>query len=361
MAKVELAGVYKRFGALEVCSNVNLVVADKEFVTLLGSSGCGKTTILNMIAGLEDVSAGEIRMEGRVVNNLTPFERDVAMVFQNYALYPHMTVAENIGFTLRLRRISRAEIEKRVGTIAGLLELTPLLGRLPSQLSGGQQQRVAIGRAMVREPKTFLFDEPFSNLDAALRVRMRSEIKLLHQRLGVTSIFVTHDQEEALSISDRVAVINEGRVEQVGTPEEIYVRPVSRYVARFIGSPQIDLLDGAIVEESGGVGFRVGHVLFSLPQPLVHVLRAQGALELGVRPENVLIADRGTAANVRVVNPVGPASFVTLAWEGGLITARVPGMSRLKAGEAVQFTVDPQHLMFFDKASGRRIEVPAEL
>ena len=255
--------------------------------------------------------------------------------------------------------MSKAEIGKRVGVIAELLELTPLLGRLPSQLSGGQQQRVAIGRAMVREPKTFLFDEPFSNLDAALRVRMRSEIKLLHQRLGVTSIFVTHDQEEALSISDRVAVINEGRVEQVGTPEEIYVRPVSRYVARFIGSPQIDLLDGAIVEESGGSGFRVGHVLFALPQPFVHALRGQGALELGVRPEHVLLSDQGIAAKVRVVHPVGPASFVALAWEGGLITARVPGMSRLKAGETVQFTVDPQHLMFFDKAGGRRIEPPA--
>ena len=356
MAKVELMGVTKRFGAHEVCANISLAIADGEFVTLLGPSGCGKTTTLNMIAGLEDVTSGEIRMDGKIVNDLTPFERDVAMVFQNYALYPHMTVAENIGFTLRLRHMPRAEIAKRVEAIAEVLELTPSLGRLPFQLSGGQQQRVAIGRAMVREPKTFLFDEPFSNLDAALRVRMRSEIKLLHRRLGVTSIFVTHDQEEALSISDRVAVMNRGRVEQFGTPEEIYVRPVSRYVARFIGSPQIDLQEGEAVIAEHGSGFRVGGALFSLPRPTAEILGHLGPLELGIRPEHVVLSERGVDAIVEIVQPVGPASFVALRWPGGLLTARAPGMSRLKAGEAVHFFVEPEQMMFFDKASGRRVQ-----
>ena len=359
MAKVELLAVSKRYGALEVCSAIDLAIADGEFVTLLGPSGCGKTTTLSMIAGLEDVTSGEIRMDGKLVNDLTPYERDVAMVFQNYALYPHMTVAENIGFTLRLRRMGRGEIARRVAAVAGLLELTQVLQRLPSQLSGGQQQRVAIGRAMVREPRTFLFDEPFSNLDAALRVKMRSEIKLLHQRLGVTSIFVTHDQEEALSISDRVAVMNKGRVEQFGTPEEIYVRPVSRYVARFIGSPQLDLLDGNLEEAEGSWGFRVGSALFTLPREAALALRERSELELGVRPEHVILSERGIEATVEIVQPVGPASFVALRWQGGLVTARVPGMSRLRAGEAVHFSVDPQHLMFFDKAGGKRIGPPA--
>ena len=359
MAKVELQGVTKRFGTLEVCSSIDLTIDDGEFVTLLGPSGCGKTTILNMIAGLEDVTSGEIRMDGKVVNDLTPYERDVAMVFQTYALYPHMTVAENIGFTLRLRHMARAEIAKRVGAIAEVLELTPVLERLPSQLSGGQQQRVAIGRAMVREPKTFLFDEPLSNLDAALRVRMRSEIKLLHRRLGVTSIFVTHDQEEALSISDRVAVMNKGRVEQFAAPEEIYVRPVSRYVARFIGSPQIDLLEGQAVVAEGGSGFRVGDALFALPRAAAEALNQMGPLELGIRPEHVILSEAGIAATVEIVHPVGPASFVALRWPGGFLTARVPGMSQLKAGEAARFSVEPEQLMFFDKASGGRILLPA--
>src|SRR5882672_8132859 len=249
MADIQLRQITKRFGPVEVCRGIDLDIADGEFVTLLGPSGCGKTTTLHLIAGLEDPTSGEIVMGGQSVNFLTPFERDVAMVFQNYALYPHMSVAENIGFTLKLRGVA---------TIAEMLELSAVLARLPAQLSGGQQQRVAIGRAMIRQPQVYLFDEPFSNLDAALRVRMRSEIKLLHQQLRVTSVFVTHDQEEALSISDRVAVMREGRIEQFGTPEEIYVRPMTQYVARFIGTPQIDFLAGQITAGEDGVVFRVG-------------------------------------------------------------------------------------------------------
>ena len=211
----------KRYGAVAACSGVNLYVPDGEFVTLLGPSGCGKSTTLNVIAGLEEVTDGEIRMDGRRVNDFTPYERDVVMVFQQYALYPHMTVTENIGFTMKPRRRPKAEVAAKVGAVAELLELAPYLDRLPRELSGGQQQRVALGRAIVREPRVFLFDEPFSNLDAALRLKMRAEVKPLHSRLGVTSIFVTHDQEEALSISDRIAVMRDGRVEQYGTPEEV--------------------------------------------------------------------------------------------------------------------------------------------
>jgi multiple sugar transport system ATP-binding protein len=220
LTPVELRNVSKAFGNHTVCHDVNLSIGDREFVTLLGSSGCGKTTTLNMVAGLEDCTSGDILMNGERVNDLSPVQRDVAMVFQNYALYPHMTVAQNIGFTLKMRGLSRDEIRTRVARIAQSLELSALLERLPSQLSGGQQQRVAIGRALVRQPRVFLFDEPFSNLDAGLRVRMRAEVKELHQNLGVTSIFVTHDQEEAMSISDRIAVMNEGRVEQFARPRK---------------------------------------------------------------------------------------------------------------------------------------------
>ena len=254
MTPVELKNISKSFGLQTVCSDVNLAVREGEFVTLLGSSGCGKTTTLNMVAGLEDPTSGDIVMSGRRVNDLSPVARDVAMVFQNYALYPHMTVAQNIGFNLKMRRMFGSQIQARVSKVATALELSNLLERLPSQLSGGQQQRVAIGRALVREPKVFLFDEPFSNLDAGLRVKMRAEVKELHQRLGVTSLFVTHDQEEAMAISDRIAVMNRGRVEQFGTPEEIYGRPNTRYVAGFIGSPRVEFFQGRLEAAGDGTG-----------------------------------------------------------------------------------------------------------
>jgi len=237
VADVELEGVTKRFGNVDACAGVDLRIEDGEFVTLLGPSGCGKSTTLNLIAGLETVTAGEIRMGGSRVNELTPYERDVAMVFQNYALYPNMTVAQNIGFAMRLRRRPKAEIRERVKTVADLLELTPYLDRLPRELSGGQQQRVALGRAVIREPRVFLFDEPFSNLDAALRVRMRMEIRELHQRLGVTSIFVTHDQEEAMSISDRIAVMRGGKLLAQGTPAELS-RSGDVYVGELLHTPR---------------------------------------------------------------------------------------------------------------------------
>jgi ABC-type sugar transport system ATPase subunit len=357
MATIELSQVTKAFGRTAVCKGIDLDVGDGEFMTLLGPSGCGKTTTLNLIAGLEDATAGEIRIDGQRVNDLTPFERDVAMVFQNYALYPHMTVAENIGFTLRLRQLDRAEIKSRVQAVAEALELGPVLDRLPAQLSGGQQQRVALGRAIVRQPRAFLFDEPFSNLDAGLRLRMRAEVKELHQRQRVTSIFVTHDQEEALSLSDRIAVMRDGRIEQIGTPEEIYVRPASRYVARFIGSPPLDFLPGAPAVDGGGARFRVGGAALPLPPALAARLAGQrGAIEMAARPEHVMLGGDGLPATVRLVQPVGPSTFVTLAWDGGSLIARVPGMAAIRPRETVHFNIAPEHLLFFDAESGRRID-----
>ncbi len=355
MAAIELRQVVKWFGKQMVCKGINLTVADGEFVTLLGPSGCGKTTTLNLIAGLDDVTSGDIHIGGKRVNDLTPFERDVAMVFQNYALYPHMTVAGNIGFTLKLQGLPRSEIAQRVRAVAEALELGPVLDRLPAQLSGGQQQRVALGRAMVRQPQVFLFDEPFSNLDAGLRIRMRSEVKELHQRLRVTSVFVTHDQEEALSLSDRVAIMREGLIEQIGTPEDVYVRPASRYVARFVGSPPLEFLPGRIEQEGGQVFFRVGAAQFALPPQSLAGTAAVADIEMAARPEHVSLGERGAPATVRLVQPVGPSTFVTIDWDGGRLVSRLPGMLRLQPGDNVSFSIEPQHLLFFDGASGKRI------
>ncbi len=352
MKAVELCGVSKSFGHHPVCRNVNFAVNRGEFVTLLGSSGCGKTTTLNMIAGLEDATSGDIVLNGKRVNDLSPVQRDIAMVFQNYALYPHMTVAQNIGFTLKMRKVPLSEIRLRVAGVAQSLELSALLDRLPAQLSGGQQQRVAIGRALVREPEVFLFDEPFSNLDASLRVRMRVEVKELHQRLGVTSIFVTHDQEEAMSISDRIAVMNQGVVEQYGTPEEIYNQPATRYVATFIGSPRIELYSGHLEAFQNGAICRIGTA--SLP---LNGRRVAGGpnVDVGIRPEHVRIGGEGIPATVRLVQPVGPATHVTLEWEGGPLTASVPGFVSLESGSAVKFDIDPYKLHIFDRDTGKRL------
>ncbi|MBB4303535.1 ABC-type sugar transport system ATPase subunit [Rhodobium orientis] len=354
MSQIELRHVDKSFGAVGVCHDINLTVEEGEFVTLLGSSGCGKTTTLNMVAGLEDPSKGDILIGGRRVNDLSPVQRDVAMVFQNYALYPHMTVAENLGFTLKMRKMAKPQIAERVAAVAASLELTPLLERLPSALSGGQQQRVAIGRALVREPRVFLFDEPFSNLDASLRVKMRAEVKQLHQQLGVTTLFVTHDQEEAMSISDRIAVLNRGKVEQFGTPEEIYSRPATRYVARFIGNPQIDLVPGELEPGADGAVLRLAGVALTLPD-FVPPPGAGPAVEVGVRPEHVRLTEAGIPAKVQLVQPVGAATHVVLGWEGGDLIASVPGFVHLSVGAAIHFEIDPRHVLVFDAQSGDRL------
>ncbi|WP_158801458.1 MULTISPECIES: ABC transporter ATP-binding protein [unclassified Acidisoma] len=355
MPHVELEAIGKSYGPVTVCHDVNLSIEQGEFVTLLGASGCGKTTTLNLIAGLDDPTTGDIRMEGRRVNELSPVQRDIAMVFQNYALYPHMSVAENIGFTLRVRGLRRPEIRARVEEVAASLELSHVLDRLPAQLSGGQQQRVAIGRALVREPKVFLFDEPFSNLDASLRVRMRAEVKELHQRLGVTSIFVTHDQEEAMSISDRIAVMNRGRIEQLGTPEEIYASPANRYVATFIGSPQIELFQGVLARASTGVSLRIGAELLGLAPGLYAGAPDGTKIDIGIRAEHVRLADHGIPATVRLVQPVGPSTHVTLDWQGGTITARLNGFARIERGQLVHLDLDARHLLLFDSNTGGRI------
>jgi multiple sugar transport system ATP-binding protein len=352
---VELSGISKSYGAVTVCHDVNLQIAEGEFVTLLGSSGCGKTTTLNLIAGLDDPSAGVITIGGRRVNEWSPVQRDVAMVFQNYALYPHMTVAENIGFTLRLRGMRKPAIRAKVEAVAASLELGHVLQRLPAQLSGGQQQRVAIGRALVREPSIFLFDEPFSNLDAGLRLRMRAEVKELHQRLGVTSIFVTHDQEEAMSISNRIAVMYRGRVEQYGTPEDIYASPATRYVATFIGTPQIDLVRGTIEREADTVFCRLGGIRLPLTPAAAAGVAHGTEVDVGIRPEHVSLSDSGIPARVRLVQPVGPSTHVTLEWEAGTLTARLNGFARIEVGRQVHLTLDAAHLLLFNQETGLRL------
>ncbi|MBZ9994148.1 ABC transporter ATP-binding protein [Mesorhizobium sp. BH1-1-4] len=351
MTAIELKSISKVFGSYTACRDVNLAIAEGEFITLLGASGCGKTTTLNMVAGLEDVTSGDILMSGRRVNDLSPVQRDVAMVFQNYALYPHMNVARNIGFTLKMRGMDADSIRERVEKVASSLELSSMLDRLPSQLSGGQQQRVAIGRALVREPKIFLFDEPFSNLDASLRMKMRAEVKELHQRLGVTSIFVTHDQEEAMSISDRIAVMNQGRVEQLGTPEEIYSRPATRFVATFIGSPRMELAPGEIVSGAGGVACRIASVEFPFTAQSGTVAPGR-QVDVGIRPEHVKLGGAGMPATVRLVQPVGPTTHVTVDWQGGTLVASIPGFVRLSPGASIHAAIDPDHLLVFDRQSG---------
>ena len=361
MPDIQLVNVKKSFGAVEVCRGINLEIKDREFITLLGSSGCGKTTTLNLIGGLDEVTSGDILMGSKRVNDLEPIDRDVAMVFQNYALYPHMTVAQNIGFNLKLRKAPGSEVGARVRAVAESLDLAHLLGRYPSQLSGGQQQRVAIGRALVRSPKVFLFDEPFSNLDAALRNRMRGEVKELHHRLGVTSIFVTHDQEEALSISDRIAIMRQGIVEQFGTPEDVYSRPETSYVAKFIGNPQIEVVEAALAVRAGRTVVICGEAEINLTVAQAAALGAhRGEFDLSIRPEHVSLSKSGFAAVVRDVQPVGPSTVVILAWNGGTIIARLSGIVRLATGEKVRVRLDAQHLMFFDRATGRRISLPQE-
>ena len=354
MATLELVNVVKNFGDFTAIDDFNLRVEEGEFVTLLGPSGCGKTTLLNTIAGLEDATSGEIIINGEVVNELGPFERDVAMVFQNYALYPHMTVEENIGFSMRLRKRPGDEIAKRVREVANILELEQLLHRLPRELSGGQQQRVAIGRAVIREPSIFLFDEPFSNLDAALRMKTRGEIKELHQRLGVTSIFVTHDQEEALSLSDHVAVIRAGKLEQYGSPEEIYSRPATKYVARFIGSPQMDIFAGEFVKRGDTLHYQIGDA--NVPLPAKFGVPTY-PVDMGVRPEYVILGKNGFDASVRLVQPVGPFTYVTVAWQGGCATARVNGVSHLQPKDTVKVEFDPEGLLFFDRDNEKRLDL----
>jgi ABC-type sugar transport system ATPase subunit len=355
VATIGLRKVRKAFGTVEVVHGVDLDIAEGEFVVLVGPSGCGKSTILRMVAGLEDVTSGEILIDGVVVNERDPKDRDIAMVFQDYALYPHMNVAENMGFSLAYRGVRRAEIARRVADAAAILDIAHLLHRRPRELSGGQRQRVAMGRAIVRDPKVFLFDEPLSNLDAKLRVQMRTEIKKLRDRLRATTIYVTHDQVEAMTLADRIVVLRGGRIEQVGTPEEIYDRPASAFVAGFMGAPAMNLLPVRLVE--GRALLPDGTAL-----PLPDLPRGVAEAMLGLRPECLtwLAADAPAppallAGRAAVVEPLGAETLVTLDIGGHEFHARVPPRSVRNAGEEVRLALDPANLHLFATDGGARL------
>jgi multiple sugar transport system ATP-binding protein len=352
MAGVEIRNVRKAFGATQVIHGVSIDIQDGEFVILVGPSGCGKSTLLRMIAGLENISGGEIRIGERVVNNVPPKERDIAMVFQNYALYPHMTVGDNMGFSLKLRKAPKSEIDSRVKRAAEILGLIPLLGRYPRQLSGGQRQRVAMGRAIVRDPQVFLFDEPLSNLDAKLRVAMRAEIKELHQRLQTTTVYVTHDQIEAMTMADKIVVMHDGIVEQMGAPLELYDRPNNLFVAGFIGSPAMNMLKGRL--EGGGFTTEGG---LKLPAEAAPASSDGRPVVYGVRPEHFQLTPSGVPVEVVVVEPTGSETQVVVRGGGGhqemvcVFRERVTA----KPGETIHVQPNPRLVHLFDQETGQRL------
>jgi multiple sugar transport system ATP-binding protein len=353
MASVTVENLRKSFGAFDALSGLDLSVEDGEFVVLVGPSGCGKSTLLRMIAGLEQVSSGTIRIGGRVVNDLEPRDRDIAMVFQSYALYPHMTVRQNMAFNLKLRRDPEQVIGAKVASAAQVLDLETLLARYPRQLSGGQRQRVAMGRAIVRNPQLFLFDEPLSNLDAKLRVQMRIEIRRLHQTLGATSIYVTHDQVEAMTMADRIVVMNRGKIEQIGTPLELYDHPNNRFVAEFIGSPAINLVDGVI--DGSGQRLRVGPTV-SLGLPSGSRLAPGDHILAGFRPEHLTPSAAGTIrGDVQVIEHLGPETFVYVDAAGRQLCCRTGRDEPVGTGSTLTFDVDPTKLHLFDPTSGLRL------
>ncbi len=352
MASVDIVSVRKAFGATQILHGVSVPIADGEFVVLVGPSGCGKSTLLRMIAGLENISAGEIRIGERVVNSLPPKARDVAMVFQNYALYPHMTVAANMGFSLKLRGTDNREIAARVDKAAGILGLTPLLERYPRQLSGGQRQRVAMGRAIVRDPQVFLFDEPLSNLDAKLRVAMRTEIKELHQRLKTTTVYVTHDQIEAMTMADKIVVMHDGRVEQMGAPLALYDRPDNLFVAGFIGSPAMNFIKGTLVINGQPTFKSDGGATIKLDKAGA----ADGArVILGVRPEHLAVTSDGIEATVLVVEPTGSEILAVVKMGDQEMQCLFRERLALTPGQTIRIAPQPGMTHLFDEASGKRI------
>ena len=353
MASVAISDVRKAFGAVEVIHGVDIDIGDGEFVVLVGPSGCGKSTLLRMIAGLENITAGVIRIDNRVVNHVPPKARDIAMVFQNYALYPHMTVADNLGFSLKLRRAPKAEIKARVDRAAQILGLTSLLERYPRQLSGGQRQRVAMGRAIVRDPKVFLFDEPLSNLDAKLRVAMRTEIKELHQRLETTTVYVTHDQIEAMTMADKIVVMHDGRVEQIGAPLDLYDRPDNVFVAGFIGSPAMNFLRGS-VRLNGGAEF-LGPSGVRLPLAAAPAASDGRPVIYGVRPEHFVLADDGAEVEVHVVEPTGSELQVVAKLGGQEINAVFRERHEFKPGQKIRLRPDARLVHLFDETTGGRL------
>ena len=366
MATVTLQSVRKVYDDAGVAVHgIDLDIADGEFVVLVGPSGCGKSTTLRMIAGLETITSGTLTIGGRVVNDLPPAERDIAMVFQTYALYPHMSVRQNLAFALKLKKLSSAEIAERVKTAAQMLGIEPILDRLPKNLSGGQRQRVAIGRAIVRQPSVFLFDEPLSNLDAKLRVATRREISRLQRRLGVTAVYVTHDQTEAMTMGDRIVVMNAGHVQQVDTPLALYERPVNLFVATFIGSPAMNILRGGLIRTAAGATFRAGGATLTLTPAQSARLAAYDGKPLiaGIRPEHIHFNDRTPNAQalegfvVDVIEPLGSETLLHVRAGEQELTAALSPQLLPKPGQPVALTVDASRLLFFDQDSGATIEV----
>jgi multiple sugar transport system ATP-binding protein len=347
VASVAFSEIKKDFGKTKVLHGISLDISDGEFMVLVGPSGCGKSTLLRMLAGLEDITGGSIAIDGRVVNDLDSKDRDIAMVFQSYALYPHMTVRENMGFSLKLRKESARRIAEGVSRAAKILNLEAYLDRYPRELSGGQRQRVAMGRAIVRDPKVFLFDEPLSNLDAKLRVQMRSEIKALHQRLKTTTVYVTHDQIEAMTMADRIAVMNEGRIEQLGEPLELYDRPANLFVAQFIGSPAMNVFEGIFRKDS----------VEALGAHWPCAVKAQEGQRVayGIRPEHLALKEGGITGQIEVVEPMGAETEILVKVGGQTLNMMTHGRASVGPGERVTLAALPAHAHLFDAATGRRI------
>ena len=352
MATVNIENVQKHFGAVKVIHDISIDIADGEFVALVGPSGCGKSTLLRMIAGLEEVTDGAIRIGERDVSNLPPRDRDIAMVFQNYALYPHMTVADNMGFALKLKKADAASTATKVNRAASILGLEQLMDRYPRQLSGGQRQRVAMGRALVRDPLVFLFDEPLSNLDAKLRVQMRAEIKALHQRIGTTTIYVTHDQIEAMTMADKIVVLHGGLIEQVGAPLDLYDRPANLFVAGFIGSPAMNLIDGRI--EEGAFRSDKGLVLPLAADTPVAELGGR-PLVYGIRPEHIRADVAGIKGLVEIVEGTGSEIFAKLDCAGNTISCLFRERLNIRFGDTIGIAIDPKDVHLFDKTTGMRV------
>ncbi|WP_319518520.1 sn-glycerol-3-phosphate ABC transporter ATP-binding protein UgpC [uncultured Martelella sp.] len=357
MANVRIQNAVKTFGKSKILNDIDIDIRDGEFLILVGPSGCGKSTLLRMIAGLESFSSGNLLIGGEDVTALHPKKRDIAMVFQNYALYPHMTVERNMGFSLELAKIAKEERRRQVARASEILGLGHLLDRYPRQLSGGQRQRVAMGRAIVRNPSLFLFDEPLSNLDAQLRVEMRAEIKSLHQRLGSTIIYVTHDQIEAMTMADRIALMNKGVVEQIGTPMELYERPANTFVARFIGSPSMNLIDVEVVEKDGNLALSAGtgDVVATLPRQIT--MNGKKHVQLGVRPEDFVISDTGFPAEITLVEPTGSETQALCRCGDTQITVLLRDRERVDPGMQLRLKPKPDRIHLFDAETGKAIPV----